>query len=82
KLRDILVPSRAAQLLPATTVIDEALANPHTPALAALNKRDVHMIFLETYGAVLYDQKDSSEAVAQTRAQLEKSILASGRNVV
>jgi len=46
KLRDILVPSRAAQLLPATTVIDEALANPHTPALAALNNRDVHMIFL------------------------------------
>ena len=82
KLRDILVPSRAAQLLPATTVIDEALANPHTPALAALNNRDVHMIFLETYGAVLYDQKDSSDAVAQTRAQLEKSILASGRNVV
>jgi hypothetical protein len=82
KLRDILVPSRAAQLLPATTVIDEALANPHTPALAALNNRDVHMIFLETYGAVLYDQKDSSAAVAHTRAQLEKSILESGRNVV
>lgn len=82
KLRDILVPSRKAQLLPATTVIDEALANPHTPALAALNNRDVHMIFLETYGAVLYDQKDSSAAVAHTRAQLEKSILESGRNVV
>lgn len=82
KLRDILVPSRAAQLLPATTVIDETLAKTDTPALAALNNRDVHMIFLETYGAVLYDQKDSSAAVAQTRAQLEKSILASGRNVV
>lgn len=82
KLRDILVPSRKAQLLPATTVIDETLANPHSPALAALNNRDVHMIFLETYGAVLYDQKDSSAAVAHTRAQLEKSILESGRNVV
>jgi hypothetical protein len=82
KLRDILVPSRAAQLLPATTVIDEAMAKTDTPALAALNNRDVHMIFLETYGAVLYDQKDSSAAVAQTRAQLEQSILASGRNVV
>ena len=82
KLLDILVPSRKAQLLPATTVIDETLANPHSPALAALNNRDVHMIFLETYGAVLYDQKDSSAAVAHTRAQLEKSILESGRNVV
>ena len=82
KLRDILIPSRAAQLLPASTVIDEALAKTDTAVLGALNKRDVHMIFLETYGAVLYDQKDSSAAVAQTRAQLEKSILASGRNVV
>ena len=82
KLRDILVPSRAAQLLPASTVIDEALAKTDAQALAGLNNRDVHMIFLETYGAVLYDQKDSSAAVAQTRAQLEKSILASGRNVV
>jgi hypothetical protein len=82
KLRDILIPSRAAQLLPASTVIDEALAKTDAPVLGALNKRDVHMIFLETYGAVLYDQKDSSAAVAQTRAQLEKSILASGRNVV
>jgi hypothetical protein len=82
KLRDILIPSRAAQLLPASTVIDEALAKTDAPVLGALNNRDVHMIFLETYGAVLYDQKDSSAAVAQTRAQLEKSILASGRNVV
>jgi hypothetical protein len=82
KLRDILVPSRAAQLLPASTVIDEALANTGKSALAALNKRDVHMIFLETYGAVLYDQKESADAVVQTREQLEKSILASGRHVV
>ncbi|MCE2746148.1 MAG: sulfatase-like hydrolase/transferase [Burkholderiales bacterium] len=82
KLRDILVPSRAAKLLPASTVIDEALANTGKPALASLNKRDVYMIFLETYGAVLYDQKESADAVAQTRKQLEKSILASGRHVV
>lgn len=82
KLRDILVPSRAAKLLPTTTVIDEALANTSTPLLGALNQRDVHMIFLETYGAVLYDQKESSDAVAQTRAELQQSILASGRRVV
>jgi hypothetical protein len=82
KLRDILVPSRAAKLLPASTVIDEALANTGKPALASLNNRDVYMIFLETYGAVLYDQKESADAVAQTRKQLEKSILASGRHVV
>lgn len=82
KLRDILVPSRAARLLPASTVIDDALASTDTPILGGLKKRDVYMMFLETYGAVLYDQKDSSDAVALTRAQLERSILASGRHVV
>lgn len=82
KLRDILVPSRAAKLLPATTVVSDALADPSTPLLGALKNRDVHMIFLETYGAVLYDQKESSDAVAQTRAKLQQSILASGRKVV
>ena len=82
KLRDILVPERAAMLLPATTVVDEAMAKPAGQPLAALNQRDVNMIFLETYGAVLYDQPESSSAVAQTRAELEKAILASGRKVV
>ncbi|MCR2745694.1 sulfatase-like hydrolase/transferase [Limnobacter parvus] len=82
KLRDILVPWRAAKLLPATTVINDALADPDITLLGALKNRDVHMIFLETYGAVLYDQKESSDAVAQTRAELQQSILASGRKVV
>ena len=82
KLRDILVPTRAARLLPPTTVVNEALAQPAGSVLAGLKQRDVHMIFLETYGAVLYDQADSSSAVAHTRAELEKAILASGRKVV
>lgn len=81
KLRDILTPSRAALLLPATTVVDEALAKPGQ-LLAGLKQRDVNLMFLETYGAVLYDQADSSKAVADTRAELEKAILASGRQVV
>lgn len=82
KLRDILVPERAAKLLPATTVVDEAMAKPEGTVLGALKNRDVTMIFLETYGAVLFDQAESSNAVAQTRTELEKAILASGRNVV
>jgi hypothetical protein len=82
KLRDILTPSRAAQLLPASTVVDEALAQPAGTALAALAQRDVNLMFLETYGAVLYDQADSAQAVAATRADLEKAIAASGRQVV
>lgn len=82
KLRDILTPSRAALLLPATTVVDEALAKPETQLLAGLRHRDLNLIFLETYGAVLYDQADSSQAVASTRADLERAIAASGRQVV
>ena len=82
KLRDILIPSRAAKLLPASTVVDQAMAMPQLPVMGALKNRDVTMIFLETYGAVLFDQEESSNAVAATRAELEESILASGRKVV
>ncbi|MCZ8014831.1 MAG: sulfatase-like hydrolase/transferase [Limnobacter sp.] len=82
KLRDILTPSRAARLLPAATVVDDALAKPKGQLLAGLNQRDVNLIFLETYGAVLYDQADSAQAVVSTRAELEKAIAASGRQVV
>lgn len=82
KLRDILVPERAARLLPPSTVIDDALAKPQGQALAALGGRDVQLMFLETYGAVLYDQPDSSAAVQATRDALEQAILASGRKVV
>ncbi|HEX4855685.1 MAG TPA: sulfatase-like hydrolase/transferase [Limnobacter sp.] len=82
KLRDILTPSRAAKLLPPSTVVNKALAKASGPLLPALKQRDVNMIFLETYGAVLYDQAESRQAVAGSRAALEKAILASGRKVV
>ncbi|HEX4919035.1 MAG TPA: sulfatase-like hydrolase/transferase [Limnobacter sp.] len=82
KLLDIVVPSRAAKLLPASTVIDQAMAAPQGDALAALRGRDFTLMFLETYGAVLYDQPQARYAVQDTRAQLERAILASGKQVV
>lgn len=82
KLWDILSPERAARLLPKSTVVDEALAKPTGQALAGLHGRDVHLIFLETYGAVVFDQPDSAAATQATRKRLEEVILGSGRQVV
>lgn len=82
KLWDILSPARAARLLPPSTVVDAALAKPAGQALAGLHGRDVHLIFLETYGAVVFDQADSAAATQATLQQLEKAIVGSGRQVV
>ncbi|MCE2680871.1 MAG: sulfatase-like hydrolase/transferase [Burkholderiales bacterium] len=82
KLWDAFFPERVARLLPATTVIDEALAKPAEEVLVGLNHRDLMLIFLETYGAVLYDVPEAVAATSTTRNQLEASILASGRHVV
>ncbi|HEX4878965.1 MAG TPA: sulfatase-like hydrolase/transferase [Limnobacter sp.] len=82
KLVDILVPSRAARLLPPSTVIDRAMAAPSGVPLAALGGHDLTLVFLETYGAVLYDQPQARQAVQGTRAQLEQAIVASGKQVV
>lgn len=75
-------PEGAAQLLPDTTVINTALNEPKGTPLATLNHRDVMVMFLETYGAMLYDQPDASAAVAATREKLQESIRAGGRDVV
>ncbi len=82
KLWDMISPERAARLLPQSTVINEVLEQPVGSPLAALAGRDVTLMFLETYGAVLYDQDESLNAVQATRQQLEQSIRASGRGVV
>ena len=82
KLWDMISPERAARLLPDSTVINEALEQPEGALLPALANRDLTVIFLETYGAVLYDQTESLNAVQATRQELEQSIQASGRHVV
>lgn len=82
KLWDMISPERAARLLPASTVINEALEQPEGALLPALAGRDLTLMFLETYGAVLYDQAESFNAVQATREKLEQSIQESGRHVV
>ena len=54
------------------------MAKPAGSVLSALRGRDVHLIFLETYGAVLYDQQESAaqrfRKVISDKAQLENLV--------
>ncbi|WP_288105728.1 sulfatase-like hydrolase/transferase [Limnobacter sp.] len=75
-------PEGAAKLLPPTTVVNAAMDEPKGTPLATLNHRDVMVMFLETYGAMLYDQPDASAAVQGSREKLEQAIRAGGRDVV
>ena len=71
-----------AEVLPATTAIDAALATKSGSALAALKGRDLYLIPLESYGAITYDDPRAVRELAPLRQQLADSIAASGRFVV
>lgn len=82
KVYVIASPERAAKLLPTQTAVTEAFDQAQGIPLAALANRDVTLIFLETYGAVLYDQAAAREAVQPQREAWEAAIQASGQQVV
>ena len=50
-------PEHMARALPATSVVDGALASVNSRALEGLQGRDVYLIFLESVGAVVYDDE-------------------------
>jgi hypothetical protein len=75
-------PAHAATLLPPRTAIDDALALPPGQALAGLGGRDVQVLMLESYGAVVYDEPRAVAALAPRRAELAAAITAGGRQVV
>jgi hypothetical protein len=75
-------PQRLATALPASTVVDSALAAPAGSALAALRGRDVYLIMLESYGAVVYDDARAAAALRPLRQTFAAEIAASGRHVV
>ena len=79
---DARSPERIARLMPARTAIDEALAKPPHAPLAGLAGRDLTLMFLESFGAVLYDDPQVSAAVSATRDRLGAAIAGSGRSVV
>ena len=55
---------------------------PFTSDLARLNGADFKLFFMESYGAVAYDNADANRALTPGRAALEATLKASGRQVV
>lgn len=81
-LWDAHVPGRLAQALPSLTPVEDALAKQDTHILSALRNRDVAFVFLESFGAVLYDQPQVRAGTDSARRALEATLFASGRHVV
>ncbi|MFZ9813485.1 MAG: sulfatase-like hydrolase/transferase, partial [Burkholderiaceae bacterium] len=67
---------------PDETPIESALRHPPDTVLGQLRQRDLSIIFLESFGAMLYDDPQAAEATAAARGALYQAITASGRSVV
>jgi hypothetical protein len=67
-------PIRLAQALPASP--------PFTSDLASLHGADVQLLFVESYGAMTFDNPAAYRALAPSREELARRIAASGRQVV
>jgi len=63
-----------------------AAALPPSPAfdsdLAALNGKDLKLVFVESYGATVFDNPESRERLAASREALAQAIQSGGRQVV
>ncbi len=71
-----------AYALPATSVVDGALASADSRALDGLQGRDVYLIFLESVGAVVYDNERAVRMLQPARERLAGDIAAAGLQVV
>jgi hypothetical protein len=81
-LWDAHAPGRLAQALPGLSPVEDAMAVHGPNALSALGQRDVSFIFLESFGAVLYDHPQVRPATEAARLGLQQALSASGRQVV
>ncbi len=68
-----LSPARLAAALPASPTFDSDLQ--------ALGRRDVKLVFLESYGAVAFDHPEASRTLAPAREALARAVASSGRHV-
>jgi len=75
-------PVRLAHALPPSSALDAAQVAAPGAVLAALRGRDVYLVFLESFGAVIYDHPQAVRRLAPARARLLDAITASGRHVV
>jgi hypothetical protein len=79
-LVDAFSPNAMGQLLPATTVVEAAMAD--AGALGALRGRDVYLVFLESYGAVTYDNASAAKRFQSGRAAIEAAAAGQGQQVL
>jgi hypothetical protein len=81
-LWDAYSPSALARILPDQTPIESALQKAPHAIFDRLQQRDVHMIFLESFGALLYDDAEAFASTHDERRALARAIKDSGRHVV
>jgi hypothetical protein len=75
-------PQEMARALPATSVVDGALASVDARALEALRGRDVYLVLLESVGAVVYDDERAVRVLGPARERFAADIAAAGLHVV
>jgi hypothetical protein len=76
-----LLPQAAQAAIPQASVLDAAVAAPLASALGALRGRDLYLIFLESYGAVLYDDPRAAAPMRTLRTRLAGDLAAGGWQV-
>ncbi|MFN7571788.1 MAG: sulfatase-like hydrolase/transferase [Betaproteobacteria bacterium] len=81
-LATALSDSGVTRALPPSTALQTALALPPGEALGALRGRDVFVVFLESYGAIAYDNPRAAQAQAATRERFAADLAAGGWQVV
>ncbi|MCU0956552.1 MAG: sulfatase-like hydrolase/transferase [Hydrogenophaga sp.] len=81
-LADAALPGRLAQALPPLTPVEDAMTHHGPDLLSALRQRDVTIIFLESFGAALYEHPQIRPATEPGRLALQQALAASGRHVV
>lgn len=75
-------PRRLEQALPPSNLLQTALHDSAHHALAGLRGRDVYLIFMESYGAVTYDNPQAVAGLDAARRRFAADIDAGGRQVV
>ncbi len=80
-LATAFTPRRLAEVLPPSPTVEAAMAESPEVALGALRGRDFMLLFLESYGAIVYDNGSVAQKLAPARDQLAAEIAASGRLV-
>jgi hypothetical protein len=80
-LATAFAPGRLAAALPPSPALEAAMTAPPELALGGLHGRDFELIFLESYGAMVYDNPRVARQLAPARARLAADIAASGHLV-